>query len=699
MSGPGRGRRWLRPAAGAALLLLAGAALAEARVVRLVVEQRREFAGGMAFGEVGPYERLDGTVYMEVDPDDPLNAVLVNLDRAPRNARGLVEFSTTFYMLKPVEMARGNGKIFYGINNRGNKLESGLRWHHVPASNDPITAEHAGDGFLLRLGYTIVDAGWQGDVAEGNGRLFPRLPVAVAADGGPLTGRIRVELSDRSIPAEGVFTQPLKGSANFRPYPAADMDPANASLTVRAAPGGPAEPIPADAWAYGRCPRGRASLEPSETHICLFEGFRADRLYELIYPARDPIVMGLGYAVTRDLASFLRYSARDDTGAANPLARGADEVGIRRVYGSGSSSTGMYLRDFLYLGFNEDEVYRQVFDAVAIHIPGSHRLFANVAYADPNTYSRQDDRRHFLSTSWPPMQYAVATDPLSGIRDGILKRPETDPLVFHTDSENEFYTMKASLNVHDGLGRPLFVPDNVRLYLLSNFQHAGGTPGLAVPGSSELCANPTNPNYHGPTHRALLMALDAWVERGVEPPPSRYPRVEDGTLVPLDEYLERFPRIPGAAMARELSEVSLLDFGPAFGSTGGFLTRLPPGIGPGYRVLVPAADADGLNRAGIRPLEVRAPLGTNLGWNVRAAGRREGNLCGLTGSFLPFAETRAEREAAGDPRLSLEERYGDHQGYVDAVRRAAAGLVRERFLLEEDAARMVQSAEASGVLR
>ena len=693
------GRQLIRHLAGVVLLLILGVSLAEARVVRFVIEQRRVFAEGTEFGEVGQYERLDGTVYMEVDPDDPLNAVLVNLDRAPRNARGLVEFSTTFFILKPVDIARGNGKIFYGINNRGNKLESGLRWHYVPSSNDPISAEHAGDGFLMRLGYTVVDAGWQGDVVEGNDRLFPQLPVATEADGSPIVARIRVELSDRGIPYEGTFALPLKGSSNFRPYPTADMDPRNASLTVRATPDGDATPIAADAWAYGRCPQGRSSLEPSETHICLFDGFRADRLYELIYSAKDPLVMGLGYAVTRDLASFLRYSTHDDEGTPNPLARGAGEVGIRRAYASGSSSTGMYLRDYLYLGFNEDEEHRQVFDAVNIQIPGTHRLFANVAFADPNTYSRQDDRRHFLSTSYPPMQFAVVSDPLSGIRDGILKRPETDPLVFQTDTENEFYSMKASLNVHDGLGRPVFVPDNVRLYLLSNYQHGGGNPDLTVPGSSELCANPTNPNYNGPTLRALVTALDAWADRGVEPPPSRYPRVENGTLVALDEYLDRFPKIPGAAMAQGLSEVSLLDFGPGFGSTGGFLTRLPPGIGPRYRVLVPAADADGLNLTGIRPIEVRAPLGTNLGWNVRADGRREGNLCGLTGSFLPFATTRAEREASGDPRLSLEERYTNHQGYVDAVRRATGELVRERFLLEGDAERFIQSAAASDVLR
>ncbi len=688
-----------KPLVALTLMLVLCATAVEARVVSFVVEQRRVFAEGKEFGAVGPYERLDGTVFMEVDPADPVNAVIVNLDKAPRNARGLVEFSTTFYMLKPTEMSRGNGKILYGANNRGNKLESGLRWHHVPASNNPLSLADAGDGFLMRLGYTVVDAGWQGDVVAGNDRLRPELPVATEPDGSPIVASVRVEFSDRTIPVEGTFTLPLSGSDRFRSYPTADADTASSVLTVRSTVDGDGAPLDADAWAFGRCPLGRPSLEASDTDICLFDGFRADRLYQLIYPAKDPIVMGLGYAVTRDLASFLRYRTADDAGNPNPLAGSSTEVGIRRAYGAGTSSTGMYMRDFIYLGFNEDEDQRQVFDAISIHIPGSHRLFANVAFADPNTYSRQDDRHTFLSTSYPPMSFAVITDPLTGIEDGILKRPATDPLVIQTDTENEFYVMRASLNVHDGQGRAVTVPENVRLYLLSNFQHGGGNPTLAVPGASDRCANPTNPNYHGPTQRALLMALDAWADEGVEPPPRRYPRIENGTLVTLDEYLETFPQIPGAAVTSVLNELTLPVFGPSFGSEGGVLTQLPPGQGPAYPVLVPKANTDGLNTAGIRPLEVRVPLGTNLGWNVRAEGRREGNLCGLTGSFLPFAATRAEREAAGDPRASLAERFGNHAGYVEAVMQATADLVRERFLLEEDAARLVRGAEESSVLR
>lgn len=523
----------------------------EARVVRFVVEQTRSFAGGMSFGSVGPYQRLDGTAYMEVDPHDPLNAAIVDLDKAPRNARGLVEFSAPFFILKPEDIARGNHKLFYGINNRGNKQTLGY-FNYVPAGpgiNDPITAADAGDGFLMRLGYTIVDAGWQGDVVNlpGSNVLSPNLPIATQADGSPIVAPVRIEYSDRTIPAGGTFTLPLEGSPSFQSYPAADTDTTHSILTVRdeVSDQGPMTPITPDQWAFGACPTGRDSLVPDPTQICLFGGFQADKLYMLIYPAKNPIVMGLGYAVTRDIGSFLRYETRDDAGNANPLAATSNEVGIRRSYSFGSSSTGMYQREFLYLGFNEDEAHRQVFDARWIHKPGSHRLFANVEFADPNTYSRQDDRHDFLSSSYPPLTFAVRTDPISGIRDGLVKRPDTDGLIFQSDTENEFYNMRASLNVADGIGRAVPLPKNVRLYFLSGFQHGGNNPPPSFPGPAGMCENSTNPNYHGPTVRALLMALDAWADRGVDPPESNYPGRPDGTLVTLEAAQKAFPKIPG----------------------------------------------------------------------------------------------------------------------------------------------------------
>ena len=695
-------RIWIRAAVLAAVL---GGGVwqpwpSEAEVVRFVVEQRRPVASGVAFGDVGPYERLDGTAYMEVDPRDPLNAVVVNLDRAPRNPRGLVEFSTPFYILKPVDMASGNRKVLYGINNRGNSIE--LRRFHLiepdASGSGPLSADRFGDGFLMHRGYTIVDAGWQGDVMPGTGGLAPRFPVARQPDGSPIVSLVRIEYSDRTIPQEGVFSLPLEGGPAFRSYEAADTRTASSALTVRAEPDGMRTPVPSDRWAFGRCPEGEGSLTATARDVCLFDGFRADRLYELIYPAKDPIVMGLGHAATRDVASFLRYESRDAAGNPNPLADASGMLEIRRAYATGSSQTGGYLRDQIYLGFNEDEADRQVFDAVNINIAGTNRVFINVEFADPNVYSAEPDRRDFLQTSYPPHTYAVTVDPISGRRDGLLSRPRTDPLVIDTHSETEYYQLRASLNLTDGLGRPVSIPDTVRLYLLSGLQH-GGRWHADVPGPTNSCLHPTNPVPYNFTERALLVAMDEWADQGIEPPPSRVPDIRNGTLVPLAEARRLFPIVPGVVFPPVLNELDLLDFGPSFGSMGGRLSVLPPIAGSPYTVLVPRPDRDGIDVAGVRQLETAVPLATITGWNVRAPGFREGRTCGLNGSYLPFAVSKADRETSGDPRLSLEERYGSHEGYLSALRAAASELVRSRLLLPEDAERYLREAEASDVLQ
>lgn len=677
----------------AAFLVTLAFSEAQARVVRFVVEQTRAFAEGTNFGIVGQYLRLDGRAYFEVDPFDPLNANIVGLGEAPRNERGMVEFSSPFLILKPLDIERGNGKIFYVINNRGN-LQSLGYFNYSQAGNDPISAEDAGDGFLMRLGYTVVDAGWQGDVAPGSSRLTPDLPVANSPG-----AYIRIEYSDRTIPPEGTFSMPLEGSPSFVSYETDDTDSSHYTLTVRDDLTAPKIPIPSERWAFGTCATGEQSLVPTNRDICLFDRFSPDHIYELVYWAVHPKVMGLGYVVTRDIGSFLRFQTEDDFGNRNPLALRDDLVGITRSYSFGGSSTGMYQREFLYQGFNEDERHRKVFDAAWIHKPGTHRLFANVQFADPNTYSREDDRHDFLSTSYPPLTFDVRTDELSGISDGILKRPGIDPLVFQTDTEEEYYQFRASLYLTNAFGEPIDLPPNVRVYLLSGFQHGGNNPPLVFPGPRGMCQNLTNPNYHGPTVRALLLALDDWADRGISPPDSAVPDVRNGKLVTLDEARAAFPAIPGVQFPPFLNELELLDFGPNFYPWGGWLTDIPPRLGMRYTVKVPKPDEDGLDAAGIRPIEIRAPLGTNTGWNVRAAGFRSPHLCGLSGSYIPFANTLADRMASGDPRRSLEQRYGDHRGYVEAVRTASRELLREGFLIDEDAERFVAQAEASDVLR
>jgi hypothetical protein len=625
-----------------------------------------------------------------VDPRDPLNALIVDLENAPRNARGQVEFSTRVFILKPLDMARGNGKIYYTVNNRGNDA----------LLNVETAAQVGGNDFALRLGYTIVDAGWQGDLTPAPTRLSPTLPVATQADGSPIVGLMRVEFTDRSIPAAGAFTFNLKGSPAFRPYETAAPNPARSTFTVRDSADGERRAIPPDRWAFGRCPAGRDSLAASASDICYFDGFQPDKLYELIYPAKHPLVLGLGHAVTRDVAAFLRYETRDEAGTANPLRQEGASWAITRVYATGASQTGGYLRDFMYLGFNEDEAHRKVFDGIIPTIAGTDRVFINVRFADPNVFSSQDDRRDYLQSSYPPFTYAVWTDPHTGIRDGILKRPATDPLVIQFDSSTEFWQLRASLNVVDAAGQAVPIPRNVRLYLQSSTSHGFGAGGLRAPTPSvnPRCQNPV-PGAVPDVARAALELMDQWADRGIEPPPNRYPSIKDGTLVTADEARRAFPKGTGAGWPTGANPYELLDFGAQFGRIGGVMGLQPPLRGGAYPILVPRPNDDGHDVAGVHGMQVRVPLGTTTGWNVRAPGHRAPDLCGLSGSYLPFAATRAGRRASQDSRRSLEERYRNHAGYVSAVESAARELVRARFLHPEDAERYVEAARASDVLK
>jgi len=678
-----------------------------ARAVRLVVEQRTSFVGGADWGKAGPYEMLRGTAYLEADPNNPHDAVIVDLENAPRNAKGLVEFNTQFMILKPVEMQRSNRKIFYAVNNRGNNLEGLL----TATTASQVSGTDA--GYAMTEGYVVVDAGWEGDVIPTPSKLVASLPRARNANGTPIIGPMRYEYSDR---AAGSFTTNLEGNAAFLSYEAADTNTAHATFTVADSEYGPKTLIPANRWAFGSCPTGQASLVPTSVDLCYFDGFDNKKIYELIYQATNPIVMGLGFATTRDIASFLRSETHDDVGNPNPVGNN-----IRRAYAAGGSQTGGYLRDYIYLGFNEDEVGRKVFDGIIPWIAGTDRVFINVRFADPNTYSEQDRQHNYLQSSYPPFTYAVTTDPLSGVHDGIMHRPRTDPLVMQVDSQSEFWQLHGSLNVVDGLGNPVAIPDNVRLYFVGNTAHAfiSGSFLFPTPGTASLCSNPTpGSGLNWETLRATLRNLDRWAvgngqdngqgngqengqgnSQGTEPPKSNYPSLLDGTLVMLSEAAAAFPKIPNVSFPTVYDTYELLDFGPLFGSHGGILTIQPPLNGPSYAIRLPKTDGIGIDLAGVHQIESRVPLGTSTGWNLRSpAHRGPNNLCVLTGSYFPFAATAAERLLSGDPRPSLQERYGSHQGFVNAVEKAADELVKERFLLEVDADADISAAQASTVL-
>ncbi len=688
-------------------------AQAEARVTRIEITTREIVADGMAFGDTGPYEKLRGTVHFEVDPNDPRNAVVFDLDKAPRNARGLVEFSADFFILKPLELAKGNGELFFEVNNRGNK-NSWRLMNDTPANanrNNPSVPGDFGNGFLLRQGFTLAWVGWEADVLPESDRLTVQFPIATD-HGKPIVERILVEFVDaKSAAPEDVFTLPLSGNPSFKSYEAVSTDPGIAMAELRSRPSdsprpsGPDIPdgdvVPTNQWSFATCPDGPPGT-PSTTDICLAGGFRDDLVYQLKYKAVNPPVTGLGYVTTRDFVSFLHHTTEDDAGNPSPVP------GLTTVIGAGFSSSGMYMRDFLYQGFNENEDGRPVFDGVHIHVPGAHTLFLNYRFAQPNPYSAQHRQRYVPEFNFP-RTYGLRKDPLTGETDGILKRPATDPKVIHTVSSLEYWQFRASLVDTDEDGTTdIDQPDNTRRYLFSSVQHGtdkGAPPNKGI--RNQQCQQFSNPTHAGVLARALVVALDKWVRDGSEPPDSRVPRIDDGTLVASDQESTGFPDIPAGPTWDRVNYNGLFnasgeqDFGTGVWGKRGVIDddHLTPGVLSVHQVLVPKVDAIGNDIAGIRHPFVEAPIATLTGWNLRTPAFTDGDLCDLNGMMIPLRQTRQERLESGDARPSLEELYDDHPGYVLAVARAALNLWAQRLMLLDDVFETIQEADRSDVLR
>ncbi len=655
-------------------------------LTRLVIQTREPFASGHEFPITGAYEKLVGKAYGEVDPKNRLNKIIVNLDKAPRNKRGRVHYWSDFCILKPVDMARGNGKIFFDAPNRGGKRIVAFL-NDAPQSNDPSTLEDAGNGFLMRQGYTIVWCGWQGDLMPQKNWLVMGVPVATN-NGKPIIRKIRTEIV---VEEKGIKSQPLSGDERVKSYAAASRDKILASLTVREKSYGPRIPIPFPKWEFASCektPRtGKETVKPSSKDLYLPPGFKPGHIYEFTYRAKKPLVLGLGFAVVRDLVSFLRFELKDAVGRPNPLAAGKKATGIRNAYGWGRSQSGRFLRDFVYHGFNEDEKHRRVFDAIASHVAGGGRLFLNYEFARPVTSSQQHTNQ--LDPELFPHAYNILKDAQTGRRDGILKRLKTDPYVFHTQTSTEYWQKRGCLAHTDGKGNDLVIPDKVRIYVIASAQHNspfGSEP--EIDGTQQL----VNPLPAGDVLRALMVALDQWATQGIPPPPSRYPMVKHGTLVAPNRNSAGFPKIPGVRYTGLHNRQLFLDYGPNI--LRGHIDIHPPRPNPNgaYTILVPRVDKDGNDRAGIRLPAVQGPVGTYTGWNLRPRALAEDELAGLLGSFIPFAKTKEERKKSGDPRLSIEQRYKDQADYVQQVSRAARVLVDERFLLPEDAERIIAEA-------
>jgi uncharacterized protein (TIGR03437 family) len=676
---------------------------AEARVVRLQIASRDSFASGTTYGSAGAYEKIRGTVFFEVDPSDPWDKVVFDLDKAPLNSRGKVEFSADFYILKPVDLSKGNGALLADVPNRGSKVILGY-FNDAPGTanaNDPTVALDAGNGFLLRQGYTLVWVGWSAGVVPGGNRMLAQLPIAMEG-GQPITGKVLTVYWDAEFGGATPFTMPISGYPIFQGYASASTDQsvAQAVLRVRPSdslrPSGPTIPdgtvVPTTQWSFAKCPNGPPGT-PSPTDLCLAGGFQNNQVYELTYQATGSPVSGLGYVTTRDFVSFLRNNAADDAGTPNPVA------GLSRTLCHGYSISAQYLRDFTYQGFNEDEQGRTVCDGMFVHSAGAHKTAINYRFTyDPNStpFKSQHAARGAPETNFP-RTYTVRADPLTGQMDGLLKRPASDPKIIHTNTSTEYWERRASLLDTDENGTTDLVESpNVRRYLITGTQHIstkGTLPNFGV--ANRECQQLSDVFHRGSILRALLVALDNWVRTGAAPPPSLGPKLSNGTLVASDQASTGFPTIPGVNYNGLLNGSGDRDFGPRVTNNSGIIDNLHAPVLSTHKLLVPKVDAIGNDAAGIRHPFVEAPVATLTGWNLRRPEFTDGDLCDAGGMMIPLRRTKAERIAAGDPRPSLEELYTDQAGYVAKITAAAQKLNAAGFLLQEDVDAAVQEASAT----
>ncbi|GKS90919.1 hypothetical protein AVTE2539_16160 [Acidovorax sp. SUPP2539] len=698
--------RAMAPVLAAALLAACGGSdsppAATAPQMRLSITATEDVAG--TYGSVGAYEKLTGTLRGEVDPADPRNAVIQDLQLAPVNARGMVEYSADFVMLKPKDMARASGVLRYDAPNRGNIL------------TQPNPAATPGDAVYFERGYVMLYSAWQGDVPKSTpARLTVTVPVARNKDGSTITGPYRTEL----VPTAAVPAMALPGgvfNGTMVPYEPANLDNTQPgySLTRRRNETDAREPVPAGQWKFATCDAAANPFPgtPNPASVCLQGGFDPQYLYELVYVAKDPKVMGVGLAALRDTVSFFRSAAADADGRANPVAGR-----IQSTLGQGTSQSGNAMKTFLHLGFNQSLRGGKVFDGMFAHV-AARQTNINTRFAVPGGGGGlRTDHTAFGQTA-PRGLDKDYSDEVSGRQGGVMKRcaaTDTCPKFFLGLSGTEFWQLQGSPVLTDANGlRDLAQPANARIYYYASTQHGGtgGTESISYAPTRNVYPAGTVVHFTD-TFRALFIALEDWVVRGTEPPASQVPKVADGTLVPPAKLVYPAMRgltwsvggtptaIPAFDYLARYNGFSLLDFGPQYvpQDESGIATLQPPrAVGRDYAILVPQVDpSTGLARAGIQSVEARAPLGTSIEFNyVATPGITD--LSNLTGSFIPFHKTRAARLAAGDARPSLEELYGTQAGYVAAVTQAADALVAGRLLLRRDADALVAKARASSVL-
>ncbi|HEX3820216.1 MAG TPA: alpha/beta hydrolase domain-containing protein [Candidatus Sulfotelmatobacter sp.] len=647
------------------VLILSLAALpfeAEARVVRVEVSSRGNVLGGKTFGDAGAYERITGRVYFSVSVNNPHNGRIVDLRNAVNLNNGEVEFSSDFVAIRPKDLRKGNGTMILENPNRGQS-----RIISVVDGGDWNAAKDAGDAWLLRNGFTIVSLGWQWD-APGADAL--RLYAPIARDNGKtITGLLRGDLMPSKPMTEIPLGHLITGRMGGTEYPVAAADDARNVLAVHDSREATRSVISRTEWQLAQTVDGK--LVPSDHFIHLNGGFQPGKIYEYVYVVADPVVAGLGFAAFRDFASYTKHAG----GAVAPA---------QRVYGEGISQNGRFLRDFLYEGFNADEDARIALDGVLAHVAGAGRGSFNYRFAQPSR-DAQPTSSIFFPTDIFPFTDLPEKDPLTGETGGILDRAMAEkvvPKIFFSNTSYEYWGRVAALTHVSADGeQDVALSESVRIYHFTGLQHFSG-PFPPAKGDGDLMGQqPQSPLPVRYFWRSMITNMDTWVRNGTIPPQSAYPKIGDGTLVPLQDYA--FPKIPGVNKPHEANAAYRIDFGPNWRD--GIMIVQPPKVGEAFPVLVPQVDVDGNERDGVRLPEITVPLATYASWNLRdsSIGAPDQRVS-FEASYIPFPRTSAEREKSGDPRKSIAERYSGREDYLSRYAKALDELVKQRWILPED---------------
>ena len=697
-------KKSLRILAGGLLIL---SCAAQARVTRIVIDETLPMPAVAGVTNGVAYEQIAGRAFGELDPKLPGNAIIQDIELA-KDPDGKVRYVASFLIYKPVDLKQASGLLWHDVPNRGRVY--------------PFAPQERAFGDIE------LASAWQGDnvgattvrpKASVAGMQFLQVPVARQADGSRVTGQVLGRIVNRS----GVGSQPLMVQTNPVPYKPMSLETAKAKLTSRAGESMDGEVIdeqtiaPSD-WAWARCDaQNPFPGVPDATQICLKKGFDAKRLYQVVFTAADPYVLGVGFAAWRDVGAFFKQAHADDVGTPNPIAKT-----VKYSIGRGVSQSGNYLRGWLHLGFNRDEAGAPVHDGLWPIIAG-RRIALNFRWAQPDGVLELYQAGSEGPQWWLPHPDLLLGIPAAGILDRCTAT-QTCPKIMEHFGSAEVWALKLTPEwVGTDAKQDLPLPANVKRYYIAGSNHGGGAggfnsslPGVGLPKEGPMCPGnnfgqgvlPANPMPHTQTVNALRVHFRNWVMRNTEPPASRYPTLAAGTLVAAHKAAMGFPALPG--LRPTLPERDFImpvldyDWGPDFKAVdgSGIPTFAPPKIKQVLSMLAPKVDADGNELGGVPVVLADAPLGTYLGWNVTADGEmpfHKDQICNYVGGMLPFARDAQARLANQDSRLSLAERYGSHDGYVAAVARAAERAHQAGFLLAEDAQALVIEAAASAVLR